>query len=115
MVCVFFIYAKRQRDLGEELLSVAPDLHGSLAAYVLCRLYRLSARFRAVLVIVKLVQETKTINKVGGTTLTLYTAPGTAMLLQGFQEEPVLILGPFLPLLGYRVWLACLNGKWPKA
>jgi hypothetical protein len=65
-VCVFLIYAKRQRDLGEELLSVAPDLHGSLAAYVLCRLYRLSARFRAVLVIiVKLVQETKSINKVG--------------------------------------------------
>ena len=64
----FFLFCARgrQRDLGEELLGVAPDLHGSLAAYVLCRLYRLSARFRAVLVIiVKLVQETKSINKVG--------------------------------------------------
>jgi hypothetical protein len=47
---VFFL-CKRQRDLGEELLSVAPDLHGSLTAYVLCRLYRfISARFCAVLV-----------------------------------------------------------------
>jgi hypothetical protein len=43
LMCVCFFLCKRQRDLGEELLSVAPDLHGSLAAYVLCGLYRLSA------------------------------------------------------------------------
>jgi hypothetical protein len=51
-MCFFFSFCAkgRQRDLGEELLGVAPDLHGSLAAYVLCRSYRLSARFRAVLV-----------------------------------------------------------------
>jgi hypothetical protein len=56
-----------------------------------------------------------TINKEGDRSLlTLYTAPGTAMLLQGLQEELVLVLGPFLPLLGYRVWLACLNGKCQK-
>jgi len=43
--------------------------------------------------------------------LTLDTTPGTAMLLKGFQEQLVLVLRPLLPLLGYRVWLACLNGK----
>lgn len=31
------------------------------------------------------------------------------MELQGFEEQLVLILGPFLPLLGYRVRLARLN------
>lgn len=46
--------------------------------------------------------------------LTLDTTPGTAMLLKGFQEELVLVLRPFLPQLGYRVRLACLNGKCQK-
>jgi hypothetical protein len=40
--------------------------------------------------------------------LTLYTSPGAAMKLQGFQEQHVLILRPFLPLLGYCVRLARL-------
>jgi hypothetical protein len=31
--------------------------------------------------------------------LTLYTSPGAAMELQGFKEQLVLILRPFLPLL----------------
>lgn len=42
---------------------------------------------------------------------TLYTAPGTAVELQGFQEQLVLVLGPLLPLLCYRVRLSRLNGK----
>jgi hypothetical protein len=65
--------------------------------------------------VTKLVLSYMAIGKViSAKALTLYTTPGTAMLLKGFQEELVLVLRPFLPLLGYRVRLACLNGKCQK-
>lgn len=42
---------------------------------------------------------------------TLDASPGSAMELQGFQEQLMFVLGPFLPLLRYRVWLPRLQGK----
>lgn len=40
---------------------------------------------------------------------TLYTAPGAAVEMHGFQEELVFVLGPFLPLLRYHVRLPRLG------
>lgn len=44
-----------------------------------------------------------------GAYVLLNSAPGAAMELHGFQEELVLLLGPFLPLLGYHVRLSRLG------
>jgi hypothetical protein len=42
---------------------------------------------------------------------TLDASPGSAMELQGFQEQLMFVLGPFLPLLRYRVWLPRLRNS----
>jgi hypothetical protein len=101
----------RQHDLGEELLRVAPDLHGSLGADVLCT----HARTQKKSVSASPRPDEEGTRRAAPRLGTLYAAPGATVQLQGLEEPTVLLLRPPLPPLRDRVRLPRLvRQAWEK-
>lgn len=100
---------ERLYDLREELLRVATDLHGSLGTYVLCIHTQTNTNVTAHRRI-RTIAIDRHENSICSMRHTLYTAPCAAVQLQGFQEQPVLLVRPLLALLRDRVRLSRLVG-----
>ncbi|BAS80329.1 Os02g0685350, partial [Oryza sativa Japonica Group] len=84
---------ERLYDLREELLRVATDLHGSLGTYVLCIHTQTNTNVTAHRRI-RTIAIDRHENSICSMRHTLYTAPCAAVQLQGFQEQPVLLVRP---------------------